>query len=224
MKAMSVPYANSARDRLSSDRKRQRDKTLGLSQMTECRDETDGSCRVRAIWKVLSAAKRCVGFRRRPRPFVLISGLAMVSWSAACSPDMQQASHENVAASLAGCVSSMGQWRNTVALTQFSASKSAFCSGVVVGNKRILTAKHCLEGAPYGSIDVVFHPDLNSARAEHRKRVLGTAVHPKSDVAVLFTEGVCRGKAATDKPYGPQKMCGLKRVLRCVFLAMVTSV
>ena len=99
------------------------------------------------------------------------------------------------------CVHAMpNEYRSTVALAlqpmiDGMNVTDAFCSGVLIANDRVATAKHCVMDMDPRLISVVFHPDLSAAGAAHRKPVLGYALSPNQDVAVLLIGGVPQGSS-----------------------------
>jgi hypothetical protein len=116
--------------------------------------------------------------------------------ASSCRRDGEAGAGVQVSNGISSCVSGMpNEYISTVALVRTSSPTTAFCSGVIVGNQRIATAKHCLEGEDPRSIAVVFHSDLHSANESHRKTGIGMELSPNLDAALLFIGGIPSGSS-----------------------------
>jgi Trypsin len=113
----------------------------------------------------------------------------------ACMPALDSGSDSLISHGLPSCVKSMpNEYISTVALTTF-ASNEAFCTGVLISNQRVATAKHCIEGADPTFIDVIFSPDLANVSPSQRRSGIGKAISPNQDVAILFIGGIPAGSS-----------------------------
>jgi Trypsin len=81
---------------------------------------------------------------------------------------------------------------SAVALRRVGAT-SAFCSGVIIENRRIATAAHCLEDNDPSGIEVVFAPDVRTASADRIAKGLGAFFSGSRDAAVLFIAAIPSG-------------------------------
>ena len=113
----------------------------------------------------------------------------------ACMPALDSGADSLISHGLASCVKSMpNEYISTVALATY-ASNEVFCTGVLIGNQRVATAKHCIEGVDPLYIDVLFSPDLAKVSPSQRRTGIGKAISPNQDVAVLFIGGIPSGSS-----------------------------